>query len=120
MAGLLVILIMLSATLGCACLALAQSKPWRAVYGKGAPERRNGAVFLYAGYGLLGLSFLFSIVRDALEMAALLWPLALAAGAGGVTLILAYAPWMLKPLGTVLDRVPDVIRAAGKKEPRRE
>ena len=116
MAGFLVILVIVTATLGCACLALAQSKPWKAVYGRRAPERRNSSVFLYAGYGLLGASFLFSLARDTFEMAVLLWPLALALGAGAVTLILTYVPSMLKPLGTALDRVPDLYRAADKGE----
>ena len=114
MASLLFIIALLSATLGCACLALAQSKPWKAVYGARAPKRRNGAVFIYTGYGLIGLSFLFSLARDSFEMAALLWPLALAAGAGAVTLVLTYAPSLLKPLGAMLDRLPDRFPATSK------
>ncbi|MEO1407698.1 MAG: DUF3325 family protein, partial [Pseudomonadota bacterium] len=78
MAALLLILIVAVTTAGCVCLALAQTKPWTAVYGRTGPKRQNGRNFLIVGYGLLGLSLVLSIFRETVEMALLLWPLIMA------------------------------------------
>lgn len=119
MSAVLAVLVIVSAIFGCACLALAQTKPWKSVYGAGV-ARRNDRTFLCTGYGLLALSFLFALARETFEMAVLLWPLALAVGAGAVTLTLTYAPEALKPLGAALNRVPDPVSLAHKMTPSRK
>ncbi|MEM6899997.1 MAG: DUF3325 domain-containing protein [Pseudomonadota bacterium] len=98
MSFVLLALILAVTTAGCACLALAQAKPWMAVYGRTGPKRQNGRNFLLIGYSLLGFSLMLSILRETVEMAFLLWPLTLALTGTAVIMALSYRPeWFTRP-----------------------
>lgn len=85
---LLLALAVLAALIGCAWLALSQSRHWRTVIGVGKAH----AVTRPVGWGLIGLSLIFCAARDGASFAALLWPLLLAGAAFTVAMTLAYNP----------------------------
>lgn len=84
------------AFLGCASLALSQSRNWRAVTGATLLTSTQRTVRL-TGWVLLIAALALCIARDGVGFAALTWPLLFAAGAFVVAMILSFRPRLLKP-----------------------
>ena len=84
--------------LGCALLALSQSRNWRKVSGDSKTDPLRS---VRAGWALVMLALLPCVLRDGGSFAALLWPLLFACGAMTTALLLTYKPQWLRPLARI-------------------
>lgn len=86
--------------LGCVCLALSQSRHWRAAGGaEPRPRFLKPAGLVASGCGLL-----VCVAGDGGSFAALLWPLLFAAAALLTALLLTYRVYWLGPVVRLLRR----------------
>lgn len=107
LAFLLLALALAAACVGGAALALSQARNWRSV----VPAPHTKAVARAAhvsGWSFWLVSLAACVARDGWGFAALLWPLALAAGASCIALVLAFRPGWMRPLAAVLVTISGV------------
>ncbi|MEM0985100.1 MAG: DUF3325 domain-containing protein [Pseudomonadota bacterium] len=93
----------LTAIIGCALLALSQSRNWREVIG-GKPPELTPRLAKWTGWIFIFASLVFCVLRDGGSFAAILWPLLFAVGALSVAMLLAYRPSCLKPVSAILAK----------------
>lgn len=98
MKALLLAAALASATLGLAWLALAMEPHWQQVKGDATPGHGTVRALRVLGALAIVASLLLCLRADHVTMAALVWVLALAAGALVVALTLAWRPRWLAPL----------------------
>ncbi|HEY8261542.1 MAG TPA: DUF3325 family protein [Methylosinus sp.] len=78
-----------AAALGFLALALSLPRHWRDVTGRAELPRFMQLGARAAGFGLLTTSLAFCLLREGVELGALLWPLSSGVGALSVTSLLA-------------------------------
>lgn len=97
-AALLLSLALLAATAGFGWLALAMDAHWQQVRGAPQVPLRTQRVLRALGAGALAASLALCLAADHPTMAALVWVMALAAGALVVAFMLSWRPRWLAPL----------------------
>lgn len=112
MQALLLAVALLCSVLGFAWLAMAMEVHWAQVRGEALPPAGVRRVLRVAGGAALAASLVSCLRADHASMAALVWVMALAAGALPVALCLAWRPRWLAPLVAWVPRP-----AGGERQP---
>ncbi|MEM9618390.1 MAG: DUF3325 family protein [Pseudomonadota bacterium] len=90
--GIWLVLAVLSAFLGCGCLALSQEKHWRRIISAAQSGAKAKICLKCAGWALVSFSLVFCVLRDGASFAVLLWPMLMAAAGMSAAMALALMP----------------------------
>lgn len=98
--------------IGLAWLALSLDSHWRQVRGSALPSRASVTLLRWLGGGALLVSLALCLAADHPSMAVLVWVMALAVAALGVTFTFSWRPALFQPLVAWI-RLPRQSSAAG-------
>ncbi|WP_421997918.1 DUF3325 domain-containing protein [Reyranella sp.] len=90
---------------GFATLAMSQDRHWHALGGGRHCPRRARIVLRLAGYGLLFVALVLSLVRDGPAFGSLLWATAVGAGALAVVATLSWRARWLRPARSLVQHI---------------
>lgn len=82
--------------IGCALLAMSQSRPWRMVFDTSVPDKVAGLRII--AWACVVVSLLSCLAVDKARFMVLLWPLILSLSALVATMLIATRPGLFRPL----------------------